>query len=50
MDTFQHIEINPKILTGKVVIKHTCISVEQIPEKLSEGETEQDETKKKLNL
>lgn len=36
----QHIEINPKILMGKPVIKGTRISVELILEKLSAGETE----------
>jgi uncharacterized protein (DUF433 family) len=40
MDIFQHIEVNPKILMGKPVIKGTRISVEQILEKLSAGETE----------
>ena len=40
MDISKHIEINPKILMGKPVIKGTRISVEQILEKLSAGETE----------
>ncbi len=40
MDIFQHIEVNPKILMGKSVIMGTRISVEQILEKLSAGETE----------
>jgi uncharacterized protein (DUF433 family) len=40
MDIFQHIEVNPKILMGKAVIKGTRISVELILEKLSAGETE----------
>ena len=40
MDISNHIEINPKILMGKPVIKGTRISVEQILEKLSAGETE----------
>jgi uncharacterized protein (DUF433 family) len=42
MDIFQHIEVNPKILMGKPVIKGTRISVEQILEKLSAGETQED--------
>ena len=42
MDISQHIEINPKILMGKPVIKGTRISVEVILEKLSAGETEND--------
>ncbi len=42
MDIFQHIEVNPKILMGKAVIKGTRISVEQILEKLSDGETEKE--------
>lgn len=37
-----HIEINPKVLMGKPVIKGTRISVELILEKLSSGETEED--------
>ncbi len=40
MNIFEHIEVNPKILMGKPVIKGTRISVEQILEKLSAGETE----------
>ena len=40
MDISQHIEINPRILMGKPVIKGTRISVELILEKLSAGETE----------
>ena len=40
MDISQHIEINPRILMGKPVIKGTRISVELILEKLSTGETE----------
>jgi uncharacterized protein (DUF433 family) len=40
MDISQHIEINPRILMGKPVIKGTRISVELIVEKLSAGETE----------
>ena len=42
MDIFQHIEVNPKILMGKAVIKGTRISVEQILEKLSAGEKEKE--------
>ena len=42
MDISKHIEINPKILMGKPVIKGTRISVEMILEKLSAGETEND--------
>jgi uncharacterized protein (DUF433 family) len=34
--TYQHIEINPKIMMGKPVIKGTRITVEQILESLSE--------------
>ncbi len=37
-----HIEINPKVLMGKPVIKGTRISVELLLEKLSAGETEND--------
>ena len=37
-----HIEINPKVLMGKPVVKGTRISVELILEKLSAGETEID--------
>ncbi len=35
-----HIEINPKVVMGKPVIKGTRISVELLLEKLSAGETE----------
>lgn len=42
MDILQYIEINPKIMMGKPVIKGTRITVELILEKLSEGETMQD--------
>ena len=38
----QHIEINPKIMMGKPVIKGTRITVELVLEKLSAGETEED--------
>lgn len=40
MNISKHIEVNPKILMGKPVIKRTRISVEQILEKLSASETE----------
>ena len=40
MELLNQIEVNPKILMGKPVIKGTRISVEIILEKLSEGETE----------
>ena len=40
MDFQNYIEINPKILMGKPVIKGTRISVELILEKLAAGETE----------
>ena len=39
MDIQQYIEINPKIMMGKPVIKGTRITVELILEKLSQGET-----------
>ncbi|WP_217607386.1 DUF433 domain-containing protein [Chitinophaga sp. GbtcB8] len=42
MEAQQHIEINPKVMMGKPVIKGTRITVEVILEKLSEGETIQD--------
>lgn len=42
MDILQHIEINPKIMMGKPIIKGTRITVELILEKLSAGETEDD--------
>ena len=42
MDISKHIEINPKIMMGKPVIKGTRITVELLLEKLSSGETEQD--------
>lgn len=42
MNSFQHLEVNPKILMGKAVIKGTRISVEQILEKLSAGEKEKE--------
>lgn len=42
MNIEQHIEVNPKIMMGKPVIKNTRITVESILEKLSSGETEED--------
>ncbi len=39
MDIAQYIEVNPKIMMGKPVIKGTRITVELILEKLSAGET-----------
>ena len=41
MDTSKHIEINPKIMMGKPVIKGTRVTVEMLLEKLSGGETEE---------
>lgn len=41
MDIKKYIEINPKIMMGKPVIKGTRITVELLLEKLSAGETEQ---------
>jgi uncharacterized protein (DUF433 family) len=38
----EYIEVNPKIMMGKPVIKNTRITVELILEKLSYGETEED--------
>ena len=35
--SYQHIEVNPKIMMGKPVIKGTRITVEQILENLSES-------------
>ena len=40
MDITKHIEVNPKIMMGKPVVKGTRITVESILEKLSSGETE----------
>ena len=40
MDIQNYIEVNPKILMGKPVIKGTRISVELLLEKLAGGETE----------
>ncbi len=42
MSTFDRIEINPKIMLGKPVIRGTRIPVELILRKLSEGATEED--------
>lgn len=42
MNIPEHIEINPKIMMGKPVIKGTRITVEMILEKLSAGESEED--------
>lgn len=42
MDISQHIEINPRIMMGKPLIKGTRITVELILEKLSFGESEED--------
>ena len=42
MNIENHIEINPKIMMGKPVIKGTRITVELLLEKLSSGETEED--------
>lgn len=39
MDIAQYIEVNPKIMMGKPVIKGTRITVELILEKLAAGET-----------
>ena len=37
ISSYQHIEINPKIMMGKPVIRGTRITVEQILENLSES-------------
>ena len=42
MDITKYIEINPKIMMGKPVIKGTRITVESLLEKLAAGETEED--------
>lgn len=42
MNIEEYIEVNPKIMMGKPVIKNTRITVELILEKLSAGETEED--------
>ena len=40
MDIGQYVEINPKVMMGKPVIKGTRITVEQLLEKLDAGESE----------
>jgi uncharacterized protein (DUF433 family) len=40
--THQRIEVNPKVMVGKPVIRGTRITVELILRKLAEGETEAD--------
>lgn len=42
MDISLRIEVNPKVMMGKPVVKGTRITVESILEKLSAGETEDD--------
>lgn len=42
MEISRHIEINPKIMMGKPVIKGTRVTVELLLEKLSARETEED--------
>ncbi|TWF44676.1 uncharacterized protein (DUF433 family) [Chitinophaga polysaccharea] len=42
MDITQYIDINPKVMLGKPVIKGTRITIESILERLSNGETVQD--------
>ncbi len=42
MDTANRIEVNPKVMLGKPVIRGTRIPVESILRKLSEGATEAD--------
>jgi uncharacterized protein (DUF433 family) len=42
MNIEQYIEVNPKIMMGKPIIKNTRITVELILEKLSSGETQED--------
>ena len=37
-----HIEINPRVMLGKPVLRGTRITVELLLRKLSEGSTEQD--------
>jgi uncharacterized protein (DUF433 family) len=39
MDTNYYIEINPRIMVGKPIIRGTRITVEQILEKLSTGDS-----------
>jgi uncharacterized protein (DUF433 family) len=42
MDTAERIEINPRVMLGKPVIRGTRVTVELILRKLSEGATERD--------
>ena len=42
MDTANRIEVNPKVMLGKPVIRGTRVPVELILRKLSEGATEAD--------
>jgi uncharacterized protein (DUF433 family) len=42
MDIYKRIEINPKIMMGKPVIKGTRVPVELVVRKLAEGATEHD--------
>jgi uncharacterized protein (DUF433 family) len=42
MEISEYIELNPRIMMGKPVIKGTRISVESLLEKLAAGETETD--------
>lgn len=42
MNISEYIEVNPKVMMGKPVIKGTRITVESILEKLSAGESEED--------
>ena len=42
MNIEQYIEVNPKIMMGKPVVKGTRITVELLLEKLSAGESEED--------
>lgn len=42
MDIYQRIEINPKIMMGKPIIKGTRVPVELVVRKLAEGATEHD--------
>lgn len=39
ISSYQHIEVNPKIMMGKPVIRGTRITVEQILENLSESDS-----------
>lgn len=42
MNTLGRVEINPKVMLGKPVIRETRIPIETILRKLSEGMTERD--------